>query len=147
MTGHYPAVIDLVVPTINGREESLERCVESYRKNSSVKLNVIVVPESKTCGWGWKQGLAAMRAPYVLLACDDQESISVRWAEVCIKTVRMGKLPCPRVWNSDGSLQSAGGNMASLHHVDRRPQRDWTVLGPQGYSVQPFMSAAQAERI
>ena len=102
------AVIDLIIPTVNGREESLERCISSYTEMSAVELNVIVVPESKNCGWGWLQGLQAGEAPYVLLACDDQEAIRPGWSERCIETAMRGQLPCPRVWNADGSVESNG---------------------------------------
>jgi hypothetical protein len=138
------AVVDIVIPTIEGREASLERCVASYRRTASVEVNPIVVSESKTCGWGWQQGLAARRAPYVLLACDDQEAISERWADVCIATAEAGMLPCPRVWFADGSLESNGGDMEMLNHVNPRPQKDGTSVG---YTTVPFMSAEQAEAI
>lgn len=137
-------MIDLIVPTVNGREDSLDRCVSSYQEQSAVSLNVIIVPESKNCGWGWIQGLQAGSAPYVLLACDDQEAISDRWAERCIETVETGALPCPRVWNGDGSLESNGGNMGMLHHLDRRHHRDGTEVD---YTPIPFMSREQSERI
>lgn len=138
------AVIDVVIPTVLGREESLERCVDSYQRTSSVELNIIIVPESRTCGWGWLQGLAAMRAPYVLLACDDQEAVNLRWADKCIETADEDQLPCPRVWNSDGSVQSNGGDMKLLHHLNPRPQKDGR---PVDYTTVPFMSAKQAEAI
>jgi hypothetical protein len=138
------AVIDVVVPTIEGREASLERCISSLRRTSSVELNVIVVNESRTCGWGWRQGLVASRADYILLACDDQEAASAEWAEKCIETVDAGRLPCPRVWRPDGSIESNGGDMKLMHHVNPRPQKDGTEVD---YTTIPFMSSEQAEQI
>lgn len=138
------ATIDVIIPTIQGREASLERCISSYRRTSSVELNVIVVNDSRTCGWGWQQGLAAARAPYILLACDDQEAVSLKWADKCIETVTVGKLPCPRVWRSDGSVQSNGGDMKQMHHLNPRPQKDGSHVD---YTTIPFMSAKQADEI
>ena len=53
------AQIDLIIPTINGREKSLERCVESFRTNTGpLDLNMIIVAESKPAARGSQQGLA-----------------------------------------------------------------------------------------
>lgn len=136
--------IDLIVPTIKGREEALERCLDSYERNSLVELNQIIVADSETCGWGWKRGLRLSSAPYVLFGCDDQECLSGTWAQTCIETVEQGMLPCPRVWNPDGSIESQGGDMASFRHVIARPQKDWT---PVDYTTVPFLSRAWADEI
>jgi hypothetical protein len=67
-------MIDLIIPTIQGREESLERCLLSFRRNTpDHELNEIIINDSETCGWGWKQGLEESDSEYVLLACDDQQ--------------------------------------------------------------------------
>jgi hypothetical protein len=68
-------VIDLVVPTIPGREESLERCISSFELRTD-DLTAIVVKNSPTCGEGWMQGLESSSAPYVLLVADDIECIN-----------------------------------------------------------------------
>ncbi len=137
-------VVDILIPTIIGREASLERCSRSYKDLAGVATNVIVIPDSETCGWGWKQGLCASRAPYVLLACDDQEAIAQDWAKVCIETVDAGFLPCPRVWKPDGGIESQGGDMSAYEHLIRRPQRDQTYVD---YTTVPFLSREMAEQI
>lgn len=136
--------IDLIVPTIRGREESLERCLESYERHSLVDLNQIVIQDSETCGWGWARGLRVSSAPYVLFACDDQECISPTFAQVCIETVEKGLIPCPRVWHPDGSIESNGGDMDHFRHVIGRPQKDWT---PVDYTTIPFLSREMADAI
>lgn len=137
-------MIDVVIPTIPGREESLGRLLDSLAENTWDDLNAIPVYDSETCGAGWKQGLEGSEAPYVLLACDDQEFTRSGWDAVAIETVDEGLLPCPRVWNSDGTIQSQGGDMEALHHVISRPQKDRT---PVDYTVIPFLSRAQADAI
>jgi hypothetical protein len=136
--------IDLIVPTVKGREESLERCLDSYERNSLVDVVPIVVADSETCGWGWKRGLRISDAPYVLLACDDQECVSPTWAQICIETVDKGNLPCPRVWRPDGTIESQGGDMGSPHHVVNRPQKDWTEVD---YTTIPFASREMIDEI
>ena len=49
-------MIDLIVPTIEGREESLERCLASFPD-----LNHIVVKGQPTCGLGWIEGMINRR--------------------------------------------------------------------------------------
>ena len=132
--------IDVVIPTVAGREASLRRLLASLPE----AVTPIVVDESKTCGWGWKQGMQASRADYILLACDDQEFLGGRWMEVCTQTADAGKLACPRVWMGDGTIESQGGDMDAFRHVIHRPQRDMT---PVDYTTIPFMSAEQAEAI
>ena len=137
-------MIDLICPTIPGREASLERCLDSFSRLTGPELNPIVVRDSKTCGWGWQKGLERSSAPYVLLACDDQEVISDEWAEVAMETVDQGLLPAPRVWFPDGRVESMGGDMKALAHLSKRPKRD---LSPTDYTTIPFLSREQIDAI
>lgn len=138
-------VIDLIVPTVNGREASLERCIESFKRlTTDHDLNPIVVPDSKTCGWGWKQGIVASRAPYVALVADDLELISDDWADICISTVDQGLLPCPRVYRPDGTIESQGGDMNAYGHILARHRKDES---PTDFTTVPFMSREQVDAI
>lgn len=134
-------MVDLIVPTVQGREASLERCLASFK---APDVNPIVVPDSKNCGWGWKQGIAASRASYLLLACDDQESISDNWADVCIETVELGLLPCPRIYRPDGSIESQGGDMRAFGHLLARHTKDGIQVD---FTTVPFCSREQIEEI
>lgn len=141
-------VIDLIIPTIQGREDSLARCRESFEQNTyesnGHRLNVIVVPDSKTCGWGWQQGLMASDAPYVALVADDIECRSGYWAEVCIDTVDMDFIPCPRVFTPDGRIESQGGDMHAFGHILQRPRRNESLCD---FTTVPFLSRQQADEI
>src|SRR5688500_15419632 len=103
--------VDLIVPTIPGREESLERCIDSYERLTDADLNVIVVKNSPSAGEGWIQGMEQSSALYLHLSCDDLECMNEDWAKVCIETVDKGKLPCPVVFRPDGGIESCGGDM------------------------------------
>jgi hypothetical protein len=138
------AEIDIVVPTIRGREESLERCIESYKRHSIVPTNEIIVKDSRSSGWGWKKGLRMSRAPYVLLAADDHECISPKWAQTCIETADAGKIVCPRVWQPNGGIESQGGDMNAFAHIINRPQKDWTQVD---YTTIPFLSREAIDEI
>jgi hypothetical protein len=80
-----------------------------------------------------------------MLSADDIECVSSNWAEVCIETVDAGDLPCPRVWQPDGGIESQGGDMySSTGHLIRRHQRDLTSVD---FTTVPFMSEEQAAQI
>ena len=136
--------IDVIIPTIPGREDSLERLRSSLRATTTGSLTEVIIENSETCGWGWRKGLESSRSDYVLLACDDQEFIASGWDAFAIEAVDAGHLPCPRVWMPDGRIASQGGDMRSFAHIINRPQKDWT---PVEYSTVPFLSREQAEAI
>jgi hypothetical protein len=137
-------VIDVIIPTIPGREASLERCQASFRKHTDLPYDEIVLRDSETCGWGWKQGLKYSRGRYVLLACDDQECVSPTWAPAAINAVDEGFIACPRVYLPDGTIESNGGDMNAFCHIISRPQRDWT---PVDYTTVPFLSREHIDAI
>jgi hypothetical protein len=136
-------VIDLVVPTIPGREESLERCISSFELRTD-DLTAIVVKNSPTCGEGWMQGLESSTAPYVLLVADDIECASEDWDRVCRETVDAGNLPCPRVYLPTGEVESQGGDMNAFQHIRAMHRRDGAWCD---YTTVPFCSREQIEAI
>ena len=131
--------VDLIVPTIAGREASLERCLDSFNG-----VNPIVVEDSPSCGEGWIEGLRRSSAPYVALVADDLECLDPGWAEVCIETVDRGELPCPRVWTPAGMIESQGGDMNALGHILARHVKDNTEVD---FTTVPFCSREQIKAI
>jgi len=131
--------IDLIVPTVAGREESLERCLDSFPE-----LNHIVVQGYPACGQAWEAGLKASDAPYVLLCADDIEAMDSDWIEPCVEAVDEDLLPAPMVFRPDGSIESAGGDMSASGCLltDVRPHREAVDFTPM-----PFVSRAQIEAI
>lgn len=138
-------MIDVVIPTVTGREDSLVRCIESYERNTaSGVLNFIVVHDEPTCGLAWIKGMEASKAPYVHLTADDLEVTSPTWAGVCMETVDAGELPCPIVCRPDGSIESSGGDMNAPACLISELQPDST---PVDFTVLPFFSREQADAI
>lgn len=136
-------MIDVLIPTIPERLESLERLTASLARTRA-RLNIVPIDNSETCGSGWKVGIAATTSEYVLLACDDQEFTDPDWADICVATVEDGYIPCPRVWTPDGSIESQGGDMNAMHHLTRTPQPDGL---PVDYTTVPFLSREWADAI
>lgn len=137
-------MIDCIIPTIAGREDSLERLLDSLARTTQTSYEPIIVRDSVTCGWGWKTGLERSQAGYIALLCDDQEFVAKGWDRVCMDTVDEGFLPCPRVVLPDGRFESQGGDMNAMHHLSRSSKKDRT---PVDYTVVPFLSRDQLDAI
>jgi glycosyltransferase involved in cell wall biosynthesis len=136
--------LDVLIPTIPGREASLERLLESLERHSDVDLNEIIVKDSPSCGEGWLTALQASDSPYVAMMADDLEIASPLWAEVCIDTVDRGFLPCPRVYLPGGEVESQGGDMNAHQHIRTQHRKDSAWCD---YTTVPFMSREQADAI
>lgn len=136
-------MIDLIIPSIPGRESSLARCVESFELRTE-DLNVIVINDSITCGWGWKRGLEKSGASYVALVADDIECASETWAQACTEAADEGLLPCPRVWTPEGTVESQGGDMNAYGHILSRYRKH---RAPTDFTTVPFASREQIDRI
>ena len=137
-------MIDCIIPTIAGREESLERLLDSLQRTTESAYEPLIVRDSVTCGWGWKTGLERSQAPYIALLCDDQEFLTPGWDVIAMETTNAGYLPCPRVMLPDGRYESQGGDMKALHHLSTQPKKDGT---PVDYTVVPFLSREQLDAI
>lgn len=136
-------MIDLIVPTIKGREESVERCVASFVAVSD-EVNPIVVKDSPTCGEGWITGLRESTADHVALVADDLELVSDTWPECCVEVTERGAIPCPRVFRADGIVESQGGDMNALGHILARHRKNGS---PCDFTTVPFLTREQSLRI
>lgn len=123
-------MITAVIPTIDGREDYLERAVASLDG-----CEILVYRNRSTCGVAWNEGMREATGDYILLAADDLEAHE-GWAEVAIPWVDRGVLPCPRILNTDGSLQSCGPD-ANEHETGT----------PSDVARVPFFSREMLERL
>lgn len=115
----------IVVPTIDGRERLLKRCVQTYvaTLEKVPTWQLIVVRNERNCGRAWQKGMDIARhsgAVYVHLTADDIEAMH-GWYEAARAKVDVGVCPCPRVLSSDLSIQSCG---------------DWGTEMPEGAVTQ-----------
>lgn len=131
-------MIDLVVPTVTGREESLDRCLASFPDT-----NPVVIKDQPTCGLAWIEGIRRSSGDYLILCCDDIEATDPAY-DVCVDTVDAGFLPCPVISRPDGALESAGGDMAAPGCLIPHIQADWT---PVDFVPLPFVGRDQIRQI
>lgn len=133
-------MIAVVIPTVKGREDHLDRCIRAYREHTD-DLRIYIEYDHPSCGSAWQAG--AKRAAghdYLHLTADDLEPHE-GWASPAIEAVDAGFIPAPLVFEPDGSLQSAGINGWDVH---LGPYDDWMTVES---TTVPFMSAEQWERI
>lgn len=65
-------MVNVVIPTVEGREEYLARCIRGYKERTpNVSLNFIVVKGAATCGLAWEMGASKMVEGYLHLTADD----------------------------------------------------------------------------
>lgn len=138
--------IGIAIPTIPGREQSLQRTIRSYRAHSrGVELIFSIHENSRSSGEGWRKGAATLahgfgEPDYLHLTNDDIEVTDPAWWEACIETCDEDLIPAPVVYNPDGSLQSAGGQVGAVGDLITEVGRD---RSPVGFTTVPFLSWAQ----
>jgi hypothetical protein len=104
-------MIQVIIPTIAGREETCLRCVEAYKDQGA---KVLLVRGAKTCGEGWAAGLEKASGDIVMLGCDD----FLPWdgaLDAGAEAVERGIFPAPRVYKKDGELESCGTLGGAMH--------------------------------
>lgn len=137
-------MVDVVIPTVSGREDSLERLIESCERNTAAPLNFIVIRDQESCGQAWIEGLKLTLHDYVWLACDDLEVTSPTWAGACIEATDHGLIPCATIRRPDGGIESCGGDMRAPGSLIREEQPHGTEVD---FSPSPFLSRRQAKAI
>lgn len=124
-------LLSVVIPTIPGREESLSLAVKAILATSPDAVQFIIVRNSPSCGWGWREGAAQAEGEFVAFSCDDVDWLP-GWWEAAVEACELGRLPAPLVVNPDGSIPPP------------QPRPDGEVV-PR--TVAPFLSRAQLARV
>ena len=63
-------MISIVVPTVDGREEWLEKCLAGYSRTAP-NAEIIVVRDQPTCAEAWEEGYGKSTRAYVHFTADD----------------------------------------------------------------------------
>jgi hypothetical protein len=126
-------VISIIIPTIPGRERWLEQCAQAYAETlgGGVEYEFRVEIGHPYCGSAWEAGALSARGDYLHFTADDIVPHE-GWLAPALEAVEAGFLPCPRVLNTDGTIQSAGEWAAEI--------ADWE---PTYIARVPFLSRAQ----
>lgn len=98
-----------MIPTIEGREDDLKRCVTAYRRTAP-HATLYIEQGHGSCGEAWIAGAnkaADHGFDYLHLTADDLVP-HAGWLRTARQTVDKGCIPAPLVYHPDGSLESAG---------------------------------------
>ena len=105
--GYSPPILSVIVPTVTGREHWLKQALWSIERTVSRIHEEIVILDKPTCGEGWNIGIEQAQGDYILLFADDLEAHQ-GWFEAGVESLERGIIPCARILNPDGTLQSCG---------------------------------------
>lgn len=135
-------IIDVVVPTVDGREQHLERCLESYRQNSVHQVRLHVVWNKPTCGVAWNEGadlarLHTEKGQYLHFTADDLETLP-GWDVAAIRASEAGHMPACKLLGPDGQVQYYGhrstepaeGDIVEFSSVPFMSWGLWEQIGP-----------------
>ena len=130
-------MVSVIVPTVPGREDHLERCVTAYAALAmgNYALDLIIESDHPAVGIAWQAGADRARGEFLHLTNDDIEP-RPGWHAPAIEAVERGHLPAPQVYGPEGDPQAlpAWGTLGV----------DWA---PVAMTTLPFCSRAQWEAI
>lgn len=130
-------MISIIIPTIEGREESLQRAFNAYSQTTPPGTEILVTGPHETCGEAWQSGAQKVSGDYICFGADDHEALPGWWEPLVEAIDVYNVLPCSVVFNPDGSVQSAG--MSNWQPHEYIP-RDWH---PVEHTLTPFVSRRQ----
>jgi hypothetical protein len=130
-------VISVVIPTVAGREQHLERCVRAYEERTLRPPEIIVIENRPTCGIAWQEGAEKATGAYIHFSADDLEP-HPGWDKAAMVAVAMGWLPAPRILRPDGSLESCGRweeeqdteDVTEMTRIPFMSRQQWKLIGP-----------------
>lgn len=122
----------VIIPTITGREDHLERCIEAYTRTSP-QARLVVVKDKPTCGIAWQEGATAnSNFDYLHLTADDLVP-EPGWLEAAIAIADAGNIPAPVQVTPDGNVvghYGSNGNMAPMTVIPFCTKAQWEQIQP-----------------
>src|SRR4030095_9075877 len=97
-------MISIIIPTVKGREFSLDRCIKGYQETFD-DIEILVYPnDGNTCGTAWLKGAAEASGDYLHWTADDIVP-HPGWAEAAMDCVDGGDIPAATVYGMpDGAV-------------------------------------------
>lgn len=129
--------LSIIIPTITGREESLERALNAYRtRTTGFELEIITPLNYPTWPAGCNAGFVESHGDIVHFSADDLEPLE-GWSDAMMTSINDGFLPGARLWDhvQSGSpiyemFDGVPGTICRLARVPSMPT--WLVdkIGP-----------------
>jgi hypothetical protein len=138
-------LVTIPIPTVTGREDYLAKALEAYHAYANVET--FVYKDLEGCGLAWIEGIKEGSGDYICVGADDTE-FHPGWFPPAKRVIDIGHLPCARILNTDGTLQSCGpwetempdGHILTGEDFTRSPifsRKQWEKLQPL---VEPFLA-------
>jgi hypothetical protein len=130
--------IDVVIPTVTGREHLLDRAVRCLKTRSTHQVTIAVVKDRPGAGIAWNEGARALdgsRGDYLHLHSDDLQAWP-GWDVAAIEAVERGFYPSCEIMHTPGVIFEWGRSQT--------PIPPWTRVES---GVLPFMSWEMWDRI
>lgn len=124
-------MISIIIPTIEQRQEHLERCLAAYERTTPMEYEFIVVRDEPTCGIAWNIGIAKSSGDLIHLTADDLEP-HAGWLQAALGKIERGLIPAPRILKPDGSLESCGWD-AKEHPEDETTPYSRIPIAPRSW--------------
>ena len=98
------ALVSIIVPTIDGRQDELVRTVSAFERRSPAFIEWIVETGHDNCGAAWHAGARRATSDHLLMAADDLEPSSPAWLPAAIEAVELGHVPVGWVREAAGQF-------------------------------------------
>lgn len=116
-------MISVVIPTISGREESLQRTLDAYVANTVHESEIIVIKDAPTWPGACNAGYRKANGSIIHFTADDLTPFP-EWDKDILSILENDELPAPRVhdYRPDGKfMNSKDGKDGELTHFTRVP--------------------------
>lgn len=128
-------MISIIIPTITGREESLERTVSAYEKRTWVEREIIVIRDAPTWPKGCNLGAQEANGDILHFSADDLEPVT-GWHTDVARLLAADELPAPRVhdYEPDGLFMNqsdgADGDLTLFTRIPIMSRSQYERIGP-----------------
>jgi hypothetical protein len=120
--------ISIIVPTVDGREDHLERCLDAY-KATTEDYEIIVYRNRPACGIAWQEGAEVFKGDYLHFTADDLEPHE-GWAEAAMRSADDDIIPLDTLYNQHGVLDPLGPLTQGCSRVPFCTRAQWEKIGP-----------------
>jgi hypothetical protein len=111
--------VSIVIPTMPGREDELERTIATYESRTSISIEWVIEHHHATCAAGWNAGAARATGEVVHMGADDLEPTSDQWLPAALHAIEAGCIPLG--WVSEDEIGRFGRDFARVPAC----HRDW----------------------
>ena len=130
-------MIFIVCPTVTGREDTYQRCVDAYENRTEDSFEIITILDRPACGIGWQEGAeialehGARPEDYLHFTADDLEP-ALGWDIEARPSADLGILPAPKIFNGFSKVEEHIGVVPDgfFTRIPFCTFKQWENIGP-----------------